>query len=296
MEPIKFEASRLGSLSPDTFTDLLLLTGLMDGKQPSSAPPSTSPEATLAQEEDSLSSSETISDSRESLYYDSREKNETKDAKEAMQRRSASDTDLFSSPDGRRTKSMPELTITSSSKSIKGSKTSLASVYSGTSSCAAGSQRDLVDAIISLSALKALVVIIKSNRFLDTLLSYQAVELLRKQGSNGSEDLKSFNSRPSSSSSVKDLNPAVERPDDCMIAVLHSVMGCMVQCSVLPSPIKQVIRVGELERAQTVLLNQAMTKQTKTDLKEDKECEYILYRCKVYSAEAAENVTIEIPV
>lgn len=278
---MKFDASRLGSLSPETFTDLLLLTGLMDDKRSASVPPNSSPEA-VAQTEDSLSSNETISDSRESLYYDSREKNETKDAKEAMQRRSASDVDLFSSPDGRRTKSMPELTLTSPSKSIKGSKTSLTSFYSG-ASCVAGSQRDLVDAIISLSALKALVVIIKSNRFLDTLLSYQAVESLQKQNSklkiysHEKCDLKSFNSAPSSSSSVKDLNSDIERPDDSMIAVLHTVMACMVQCSVLPSPIKQVVRVGELERAQTVLLNQAMTKQSKTDLKEDKECKYILF-------------------
>ena len=264
------------------FTDLLFLTGLIDDKH-------TSRSAALhsnASLDDKTESSETMDSKRGSLDDGTSELNERKNAAEVIQRRSFSDMDLFSSSAvERRNTSLPELSL-SHPKSVVGSGTSLVSGCSEKSSVSnMGSLHELVDSIVSLSALKALVVIIKSNRFLDTILSYQAVESLNKpnlvpksSSHLGTTDLRSFRSEPQGDRgpgpSPKDCSD-VDYPDEAMVEVFQSVIACMVKCSILPSPIKQVVRVGELERAQTVLLNQAISRQGETTEREDsKKCMY----------------------
>lgn len=263
IEPRKFDATRLGNLSPELFSDLLLLTGLLDDKH-------ISPSRSSSHISASLQETELSPESAVSLEDDTYEKNELKDASEVVQKRCASDTDLLHNTDDKRTASMPELSLYTT-KSTMGSKTSLASSYSerSTSSCV-GSLHDLIESIISFSALKALVVIIKSNKFLNNLLLFQTIEALIK-----SNVCKDVDAKTSSEQVNAKERPSIECLDESMMTVLRSVMACMVKCSILPSPIKQIARVGELERAQTVLLNQALTGSEKTDeVNDEKKCKF----------------------
>ena len=79
--------------------------------------------------------------------------------------------------------------------------------------------------LIKTCALKSLAVLINNSRVLDKLV-------LDKNAQTG----------------------------DCeMVKVLKTIMHCMVVCAVLPSPVRRVVNLGELERAQTVMLNMAST-------------------------------------
>lgn len=272
IEPVKFDAARLGNVSPEMFTDLLMLTGLPDEKDISTSR-SSSHISTMVQETGTEQSPECSLALDEDMY----EKNELKDANEVVQKRCASDTDLLHNTDDKRTASMPELSLYAS-KSIVGSKTSLTSSYSdrSVSSCV-GSLHGLIESIVSLGALKALVVIIKSNKFLNNLMSFQTIEVLSKSSSYKDASVKPSCSKEEddSGSLLSKEMPNIECLDEGMMVVLQSVMACMVKCSILPSPIKQIVGVGELERAQTVLLNQVITAAEKAEETDDeKKCKY----------------------
>jgi len=253
------------------FTDLLLLTGLLDDNHTStsrsSSHTSTSlPETLPVATEQNVDNSGVLDD-------DTDEKNELKDASETVQKRCASDTDLLHNSGDKRTASMPELSFYTT-KSIVGSKTSLVSTFSDRSvSSTMGTLHDLIESVVSLSALKALVIIIKSNAFLNSLMSFQSLGVLKKSSSSKDASVKPSCSKDDDDKLSSKEKASIDCLDEGMMVVLRSVMACMVKCSVLPSPIKQVVGVGELERAQTVLLSQAITTAEKADeTDDDKKC------------------------
>lgn len=91
----------------------------------------------------------------------------------------------------------------------------------------------VIGSLIKTCALKALAVLINNSRIMDQLV--------------------------------------LNRNDCEMIEVLKKVMNCMVGCAVLPSPVRRVVNLGELERAQTVLLKMASTSSKKIEQKESQE-------------------------
>ncbi|EDO45582.1 predicted protein [Nematostella vectensis] len=63
--------------------------------------------------------------------------------------------------------------------------------------------------------------------------------------------------------------------DQDTVGVLQQVMMCMVKCSTRPSPVRQVVRLGELERAQTVLLHRASSRHSREEHVHNKEEEHV---------------------
>lgn len=98
----------------------------------------------------------------------------------------------------------------------------------------------VAESVIKVCALKTLIVLMKSNKFFETLATNES-------------GITRFLDRESSEENQEMLN------------VSQTLMRRIVGCAVRPSPVKRVVSLRELERAQTVLLQKAIMAQSAED-------------------------------
>ncbi|XP_048583459.1 probable E3 ubiquitin-protein ligase HERC1 isoform X5 [Nematostella vectensis] len=296
VEPPRFDVMRIKKISPEVFTDLLALTGLLednDGPLPQPDPPASfsnlkSVSRSSLDERKSRKLLDTTHDDKSINYREDSMVTFFDDqiSCEAKERSVSFSGALF-----KKSRSFPEISRTLS-RSHLGSKTSLASLGSekSTASSCWGSLHDLTESIIRVSALKALVVLLNSSQFLESLLSFgtgswtdaESDTSMKWQLGDATIDDSEISTRRSKTYGTRVIPDQETRKnirsedegfaaDQDTVGVLQQVMMCMVKCSTRPSPVRQVVRLGELERAQTVLLHRASSRHSREEHVHNKE-------------------------